>query len=92
MAQADEHPEDDVHAPEPDSPADIPSAVVEDCNTRSVDGCLCLQEERVISLVAEVKACRKLANQDTGAPGWLVGLLAMVGALLGNVAKAAFSL
>ena len=65
-------------------------ATVSDCNARSTDGCLCMDEQKAISLVAEVRVCRRLQPQTES--GWLVGLLALAGALLGNVARGALGL
>jgi hypothetical protein len=81
-----------LHASEPEAPEEDRSAVVTDCNARSIDGCLCMQEERAIALVAEVKACRRLQPSEGGSSGWLVGVLALIGALIGNLARGAFGL
>jgi hypothetical protein len=82
---------DEVHAPAPESPEEEESAVVTDCNGRSSDGCLCMQEKKAVELIAELRVCRDSTGSN-GSSGWLVGVLAMVGALLGNLARGAFGL
>jgi len=80
--------EDELHSSEPEAP----DGVVTHCNARSIDGCLCMEEGKAIALVAEVKACRRIQPDDGGPSGWIVGLLALVGALVGNLARGALGL
>jgi len=59
------------------------------CNARSVDGCLCLKEDKVFRMVAQLKVYKE-REKNPPPTNWWTGILALVGSLVGILVKGTF--